>query len=166
MAALLAARLVTVDVQSRGAQAIEGSHLCGTGAKWLESQGIFAPDHTARPLTVADVRSSTLILTATRWHRASVLELRPSAAVRTHTMAEAARIIDWRMAQGAAAPRTRSIDERVLWLAEELYRSRDSAPPADRADTADLPDPHNGAKHPAVLKRILTTVDQLCRPLL
>jgi protein-tyrosine phosphatase len=162
MAGLLALRLPGVVVQSRGLRAESGLLMCATSRKWLQSKGVTHANHASRGLTIADVRSSTLILTATRWHRAAVLEMWPAASVRTHTLAEAARVIGWRVGQGAYFPQRSDVGERVLWLAEELYDSRDRAPRPSLVDSDDLPDPHNGARHPNVLRNLLAAADRLC----
>ena len=165
MAGLLSARLAGVEIDSRGVRATDGREMCVTSATWLRAQGLPRPEHASRLLTVADIRASTLILTATRWLRASVLELRPAASVRTHTLAEAARTIDWRVGQGAAAPTSADLGERVLWLAEELHEYRAAAPRPPTPDADDLADPHNGAKHSTVLKALLHTADRLSEAL-
>ena len=165
LAALLSARLIDVDVQSRGVHAVAGQPMCATSARWLQGQEAARPDHVSRPLTVADIRSSTIVLTATRWLRASVVEMRPSASVRTHTLAEAARTIEWRISEGARAPRPVDLNERVLWLAEQVHCHRTMAPRPSAIDLDDLPDPHHGAKHSTVLADMLAAADRLCRAL-
>jgi protein-tyrosine phosphatase len=166
MAALLESRLLGVEIDSRGVRAQTGRSMCDTSARWLAGRGIKGTSHLSRPLTVADIRSSTLVLTATRWHRASVLEMRPTASVRTHTLAEAARVMEWRASQGVWPPRSVSIGERVLWLAEQLDTYRELAPKPTMVDGDDLPDPHHGAKHPRVLESVAVVADRICASLL
>jgi len=95
-----------------------------------------------------------------------VLELWPAASVRTHTLPAAARTIQWRVAEGATAPRSLPMSDRVLWLAETLDQYREQAPRPVHIDADDFPDPHSGARHTPVLTGILTAVNQLTGPLL
>lgn len=163
-AALLRARLPGIEVISRGVKAPPSMPACAAALAWLRQSGIELADHASTRLTERDVLASTLVLTATRWHRASVLELRPSAAVRTHTLASAARLSGWLADQGAAA-HDPDPSEQVLWLAEQLDAGRGFAPPPPTADADDVRDPHAGGKHPAVFSALTTAVDDLCRPL-
>jgi protein-tyrosine phosphatase len=160
-AGLLAARLgPSVDVVSRGVKALPGAPMCPRSAQWL---GRDVTPHASAPLTLADVRAATVILTASPRHRSAVVALRPSAQVRTFTLAQAARIATWRSAQGASAP-PGEVSERVLWLTEELDTHRSAAP--NPADGDDLPDPHQTeTRHAEVLPRIRAAVDALCTPI-
>jgi hypothetical protein len=67
----------------------------------------------------------------------------------------------WRVAQGAFPLPDADISDRVLWLAEELHRYRDASPKAAVVDADDVPDPHHGAKHPAVLNALFEAAEQL-----
>lgn len=172
-AALLAARLPGVEVASRGVEARGGQGACPVAARALRERGIDLSGHTSQRLAERDVRAATLVLTATRWHRASVVELRPSARVRTYTLAEAARLARWLVAEGGAPPDalaelsgTADVSERVLWLAEQLDGQRAFAPRAPVVDADDLPDPHAGARHSAVLGRLVGSVADLTGSLL
>ena len=161
-AGLLAARLGPgVEVVSRGVKAMPGAPMCARSAEWL---GPAASPHASAPLTLADVRSATVILTASPRHRSAVVARRPSAQVRTFTLAQAARIASWRTTQGATAPEG-DVSDRILWLTEELDTHRADAPHPPDAD--DLPDPHQTeARHAEVLPRIGAAVDALCSPIL
>lgn len=173
-AGLLADRLgPTVEVVSRGVRAMPGAPMCARSADWLTTGlpdgGGVRPNpltdrpHSSAPLTLADVRSATVILTASPRHRSAVVALRPSAQVRTFTLAQAARIATWRAGQGAKPP-IGNVSERVLWLTEELDTHRASVPLPGGDD--DLPDPHHGEAHHAdVLPRIGAAVDALCGPI-
>ena len=172
-AGLFAARLgPTVEVVSRGVQAMHGAPMCARSADWLDSLAGVGPSgplghrgHASAPLTLADVRAATVILTASPRHRSAVVALRPSAQVRTFTLAQAARIATWRAGQGARPP-AGDVAERLLWLTEELDAHRAAGPlPGDDAD--DLPDPHQStARHADVLPRIRAAVDAVCAPVL
>jgi hypothetical protein len=87
--------------------------------------------------------------------------MRPAASVRTHTLAEAIRVIEWRLTEGARPPASPDLGERVLWLAEELDLYREHAPRPAVVDGDDVPDPHSGAKHAKVLKSLLSVADGL-----
>ncbi|MFI7589596.1 hypothetical protein ACIB24_21220 [Spongisporangium articulatum] len=181
---LLAARLSpALDFFSRGVRAIPGAPMCDVSANWALMQGAGSgQDHVSTQLEVADIRAATLILTAGERHKAKVIGMRPSAQVRTYTLRQAARIIQWRTAQGMVPPPV-SLQDRLMWLAEELdtYRgvaprpaavaparsggffSR-SAPPPAPSDS--LMDPHEGGKHPEVLPQLIETIDVICDTLL
>lgn len=164
-AGLLATHLgPSVEVQSRGTNAPPGAPMCATSAHWMAANGGPSGDgHRSRLLQVADIRAATLILAASPRHRAVVVGMRPSAQVRTFTLAQAARIVTWRARQGAVPPPA-DVPDRVLWLAEELDMHRATAPrEGDGAD--DLPDPHRGAPHADILGRIGTAVAAFCAPL-
>jgi protein-tyrosine phosphatase len=169
-AGLLAERLGPgVEVVSRGVRARPGAPMCARSADWLAARrpdgGLFDEPHASAPLTLADVRAATVILTASPHHRSAVVALRPSAQVRTFTLAQAARIAAWRAGAGARPP-AGDIGERVLWLTEELDTHRAAGPLPD-GDSDDLPDPHGGEAHHAdVLPRIGAAVDALCAPIL
>jgi protein-tyrosine phosphatase len=170
-AGLLAARLgPTVEVVSRGVDALHGVPMCARSADWLAGGGAGVTPyahrpHLSAPLTLDDVRAATVILTASPRHRSAVVALRPSAQVRTFTLVQAARIASWRAGQGARPP-DGDVADRLLWLAAELDEHRAGGPlPGDDAD--DLPDPHQSeARHADVLPRIRAAVDALCAPVL
>ena len=119
---LFAARLgSSVQVVSRGVRAYSGAPMCSASANWvLMNGGGSGEGHRSEPLQLADVRAATLILTSTRKHRAEVLTLRPSAQVRTFTLAQAARIASWRLDRGAQ-PEGEDPAERLLWLLSLIH---------------------------------------------
>jgi low molecular weight protein-tyrosine phosphatase len=171
-ARLLAGRLgSSIEVVSRGTRSVPGAGMCQVSANWvLMNGGDAAGGHQSQPLELADVKASTLILTATQRHRAKVIELRPSAQVRTFTLAQAARITQWRIAQPGSAlpgmPAGMDLPDRLLWLAEELDANRGAAPRPVPESADDLPDPHHGADHAEVFGALLAAVDSFCAPLL
>jgi protein-tyrosine phosphatase len=169
---LLAARLGSrIEFFSRGIRAVPGAGMCDVSATWVLMNGGQTGGHASRQLELADIKSSTLILTASQRHRTAVIEMRPSAQVRTFTLAQAARIAQWRAGQsGGSAPTVMplgaDLPDRLLWLAEEMDANRGSAPRPVPASADDLPDPHmSAAKHPDVLQALLTAVDAFCAPL-
>jgi protein-tyrosine phosphatase len=166
---LLAGRLgPSIEFFSRGTRSVPGAGMCEVAAGWvLMNGGDASGGHTSRPLELADIKASTLILTASQRHRAKVIELRPSAQVRTFTLAQAARIAQWhRSARDAPPPAGADLPDRLLWLAEELDAHRGSAPRPGPESADDLADPHHGADHADVLGSLLAAVEQFCAPLI
>jgi protein-tyrosine phosphatase len=165
---LLAARLgPQIEFSSRGTRSVPGAPICEVSANWVLMNGGAAAGHTSRQLQLADVRAATLILTASQHQRAKVIELRPSAQVRTFTLTQAARIAQWRGAAIRDGMPDADLPDRLLWLAEELdaYRGAAARPgPDDVPD--DLPDPHQGAGHTEVFTSLLAAVEAFCAPLL
>jgi protein-tyrosine phosphatase len=169
VARLLAGRLgPSIEFESRGTRSVPGARMCEVSANWvLMNGGDAAAGHVSRQLELADVKASTLILTASQRHRAKVIELRPSAQVRTFTLAQAARIAQWRgPALQSGMPPDAQLPDRLLWLAEELDAYRGSAPRPVPESADDLPDPHQAARHADVFAALLATVDAICTPLL
>ena len=165
IASLLAARLgPAVEVLSRGTEAVTGAPACEASATWALAHGTGLASHTSTPLSLRDIRASTVILTATRRHRRAVIEQRPSAQVRTFTLAQAARIAMW-LEGTATTPPDASVPDRLLWLVEELDASRGAAPLPLVDEEDDLPDPHHGADHAAVFERIATAVAAFRSPI-
>ena len=171
-ARLLAGRLgSSIEFVSRGTRSVPGAGMCKVSASWmLMNGGEPAGGHISRQLELADIKASTLILTASQRHRTKVIELRPSAQVRTFTLAQAARIAQWRMTEGgqfnSGMPAGADLPDRLLWLVEELDAHRGAAPRPVPESADDLPDPHHGANHSDVFSSLLTAVDTFCAPLL
>jgi len=175
-ARLLAGRLgASIEFESRGTHAVPGAGMCDVAANWVMMNsgsaggvaGGAERGHVSRQLELADVRASTLILTASQQQRAKVIELRPSAQVRTFTMAQAARIAQWRgLAARSGMPAGADLPDRLLWLAEELDAHRGTAPRPEPESLDDLPDPHQGGRHADVFGAMLAAVEAFCAPLL
>ncbi len=182
-ARLLAGRLgSSITFVSRGTRSVPGAGMCEVSASWvLMNGGDTAGQHRSRQLELADIKASTLILTASQRQRTRVIELRPSAQVRTFTLAQAARIAQWRMrargaglgAQvssvpggGAEVPVGADMPDRLLWLAEEMDAYRGAAPRPVPESADDLPDPHHGARHADVFGSLLAAVDAFAVSLL
>jgi protein-tyrosine phosphatase len=168
-ARLLAGRLgPSIEFVSRGTRSVPEAGMCEVSANWvLMNGGDAGGGHLSRQLELADIRASTLILTASQRQRTKVIEMRPSAQVRTFTLVQAARIAQWRGPEAwARMPVGADLPDRLLWLAEELdaYRGTASRPVPESAD--DLPDPHHGGKHSEVFGSLLAAVDAFCEPLL
>ena len=168
-ARLLAGRLgPSIEVVSRGTRSVPGARMCPVSANWvLMNAGAAEGGHRSRQLELADIKASTLILTATQRHRTKVIEMRPSAQVRTFTLVQAARIAH---SGGPAAwsgiPAGADLPDRLLWLAEELDANRGAGAGPGPESADDLPDPHQGARHADVFGSLLAAVDAFCAPLL
>jgi len=168
-ARLLSGRLgSSIEFVSRGTRSVPGAGMCEASASWvLMNSGDTAGAHTSRQLELADIKASTLILTASQRQRTKVIELRPSAQVRTFTLVQAARIAQWRASNGDAGPPVDAdLPDRLLWLVEELDAHRGTAPRSMPESADDLPDPHNGGSHAEVFGTLLAAVDAFCAPLL
>jgi protein-tyrosine phosphatase len=168
-ARLLAARLGdSISFGSRGTRAVPGAGMCEISADWVRHHGADAvAPHESRQLELADIRASTLILTASQRQRAAVIEMRPSAQVRTFTLAQAARIARWRApAARETGPRPADLPDRLVWFVEELDAHRGTAPHPEPDTADDLPDPHQGGRHPDVFAALQAAVDDFCAPLL
>jgi protein-tyrosine phosphatase len=170
---LLAARVgPQIEFFSRGVRAVPGAGMCDVSTAFVAANGADPGWHTSRQLELADIKASTLILTASQRHRTAVIEMRPSAQVRTFTLAQAARIARWRTSGGRAAMPLEvsrgGLPERLLWLLEEMDAGRGTAPRPVSETADDLLDPHldRGAKHPDVLSGLLTAVNAFSAPLL
>lgn len=168
-ARLLAGRLgSSIEFVSRGTRSVPGARMCEVSASWvLMNGGDAAGGHTSRQLELADIKASTLILTASQRQRTKVIEMRPSAQVRTFTLAQAARIAQWRTSGGRpGVPASADLPDRLLWLLEELDAHRGTAPRPVPESADDLPDPHHGASHANVFAALLASVNAFCAPLL
>lgn len=80
-------------VASAGTWGHEGSSMERNAATALAEIGIDEAGFVARELTPAMVRDASLVLTATREHRAAVLTHEPAALRRTFTLREFARLV-------------------------------------------------------------------------
>src|SRR5690606_35172732 len=90
MEAMLAHRLdpARFEVSGAGVLAPVGRPIDADSAEQLRSRGVPVPERTARQLTRYIVAEADLVLTATRSHRAEVLDLDPRALRRTFTIVE------------------------------------------------------------------------------
>jgi len=152
-----------LTVTSAGTNAFHGAAACREASRLLEEMGhAVAGSHLAQPLTEPMIRGASLILTASREHRAAVVELVPNAQRRTFTLPQAARLAAW-LAEGGTRRPSGSASERAVWLADELDGARGDAerPPSPSDD--DLPDPHVGLAdtHEDVIERIAGNVAAL-----
>jgi protein-tyrosine phosphatase len=139
---LLEHRLVdtpAVRVSSAGTWGLTGSPMERNAAEALAEVGVAEGAFRARELTPELVRSSGLVLTATREHRVAVLTHDPTALRRTFTLREFARLLDVVDAvPGRPGHVGRAPAELVAAVADARGRVR-VAPAED-----DIPDPHTG----------------------
>lgn len=128
-AAMLAQRLdpTRFEVVGAGVRAAVGRPIDPTAAAELRARGIPLPEATARQLTPALVGVSDLVLTATRAHRAEVLDLEPRRLGRTFALVEFAALVDRADADDldglvAAAAAIRSSGPRDVDLPDPIGR--------------------------------------------
>lgn len=124
-----------VDVVSAGTAALVGNPLDPTMRRALVDLGVTPDDGFAgQQITNPLIESATVVLTATRDHRARVFRLVPSALRRTFTIAEfAARSRSWQARGGDA-------EHRLHNLVEHAAQSR-SEPIFRRPADEDVVDP-------------------------
>lgn len=117
-------------VESAGVRAPQGRAMDPDSATQLRARGITVPDTTARQLTPDLVSGADLVLTATRAHRADVLDLDPRSLRRTFTVLEFAALC--REVDGtdlaeivAAAAAARARGPREVDLRDPIGRSEE-----------------------------------------
>lgn len=127
-----------VAVASAGTWAQAGEPMQPFATEMLTERGVDAAGFTATPLTEELVRSSDLVVTATREHRSQVVGLVPGAVRRTFTLLELARIA----ADAPVSPLLASADrierarQAVAWAAQMRGSSG-----GQRGSADDLDDP-------------------------
>lgn len=127
-----------VAVMSAGVGALVGEPIQPPMARLLEERGVDAGGFAARQVTKPMAASADLILTATRRHRATIVDLDPAAVRRTFTLREFARLagaVDpGRLAQAAENP---TAPARLAALVPLAAAGRQEVP----ADLDDIIDP-------------------------
>ncbi len=93
VAARLAVELPDLTVVSAGTGALVGEQPVVEVQALLAEQGIATDGMVARSVDRAQVRGARLILTAARRHRVEISRLVPTAADRTYTVLELARVL-------------------------------------------------------------------------
>lgn len=137
------------EVESAGAQGLSGEPMDDESAQTLRDLGGDEQGFVARKLDADQIRRADLILAANRKHRATVVRLDASAARRTFTMREFARLaerFDRRYLPDVDA------STRLQAVVKEIAASRGTIRPDERADF-DVKDPFGG---PASLHRRIT----------
>lgn len=82
-----------VTVTSAGTRAVVGAPISAPMAELITAGGGSAAGFAARQITAPMIRDTSLVLTATRDHRAAVVDLWPAAVRRVFTLREFARLV-------------------------------------------------------------------------
>lgn len=162
-----------VSVVSAGVQAGDGYPACSAASQWLAERSgtggrgrhrAAAAEHSSRRLTAEQVRAASLVLTAAREHRRAVLRLVPAAQAHTFTIAQAARLADWRSRQEVPRPDGEPAAVRLAWLVHELESARGLAPLPEDEAVDDVLDPHlDGIGHDQSMRQVHQAVHSLAR---
>lgn len=129
-----------ITVHSAGTGALVGEPVQPGMVRLLQRHGVTADGFAARALTEPMVTGADLVLTATRAHRADVVERVPAAVRRTFTVRELARLaaaVDPADLDAAAGPGARPA-ERLAALVPLASRQRAQVP----AELDDVVDPY------------------------
>lgn len=124
-------------VESAGVRAPEGRPMDPASALQLSRRGITVPSTTARQLTPEIVAATDLVLTATRAHRADVLDLGPRALRRTFTVLEFAALAHLVAADDLAALVGGAADARSRGPRDADLRDPIGQPVVVHAEVAD-----------------------------
>lgn len=121
-----------VEVESAGVSGWEGSGATEEAVRALEELGIDIAEHSARRLTGRLIEAADLVVALSSEHREAVTRIVPSAAPRTFTLKELARLVSIDReniddAGGSAAARMRA----RLELADATRASLAGAGPGD-----------------------------------
>ena len=148
-----------VDVASAGTAALVGRQLDPAMRRSLGELGVTPDDSfVARQVSPSMLEAATVVLAATRDHRAQLFRLAPSALRRTFTIAEfAARSRSWTTSGDTVA-------DRLLGLVEHATRSR-GEPVFARAVDEDVPDPFRRSQrlHRQAARRLWEAAGDLTR---
>ncbi|MGD7708203.1 hypothetical protein [Microlunatus sp. Y2014] len=131
----------SVHVSSAGTRALVDLPVDPPMENLLTGLGVSSRGFAARLLTEEMVREAQLVLTLTREHRGSVVELLPGAVRRTFTLRELARIISMHGLGGPYATYAEGLSALVF----EAGRLRTSAPPQRPTDD-DIIDPYGQSR--------------------
>lgn len=125
-----------VDVTGAGTWAREGEPMEAYAEQTLRERGVDADAFAARRLQPPLVTGADLVLTATREHRSTVVQLVPAAVRRTFTLLELARIVD----QLSVPPVAGGVDPVTRMRAAVGWAAQNRVPPEHEAED-DLADP-------------------------
>ena len=131
-----------IEVSSAGAGAVVGAAMTDEMADLVSANGGAVTGFEARQLTAEMIASADVVLTATRRHRSSVVELVPAAVRRTFTLREFARLAA--TVESAELPGAGSTTaDRLAALIPLATARRGSVRPKQAADD-DVVDPYGG----------------------
>lgn len=157
-AALHAAAPGMYSVSSVGTQALVGEDMTEQTASLLRANGITMHAFSARRLDQSVIDDADIVLTATRAHRSTVVDLSPAALRRTFTLREFAGML------GSVELEPTGTSE--LWQAAlpELLQLRPWRRPALPEDD-DVADPYRrgDASYTRMAAEILPAVDSIAR---
>lgn len=144
-----------VELMSAGTRATAGEALHPLTTQALEAAGYPLTGHSAQRLVPEMVAVADLVLTATRAHRVPVVESDPSAARRTFTMLEFARLL-------------RRVDRLPASASElvDLVAAVRSQSPATAADDVEDPVRGGAGDHERMVAAVSEPVDVIARALL
>lgn len=128
-----------IRVTSAGVRAVKGAPISSPMARLLDEAGAPSGDFAATQLNASAIAGATLILTMTREHRATVVELLPAAVRRTFTLREFATFAA--MVDPAALPEGPPT-ERLTALIPLAAGRRGMIPTDPHMD--DVADPYGG----------------------
>jgi protein-tyrosine phosphatase len=148
---LAATDLRRFDIASAGTWGMVGSPIEPLAAATLIERGGDPDAFAAREVDTSMVRDANLVLAATREHRGRIVSTEPSAASRTVTLRELARLLGPVTAADVdARAAADDIVERMRAVVALAFANRGLVPWADPADD-DIGDPY-GRERPVYVK--------------
>lgn len=129
------------EVASAGVQGWRGAPVDSMVRVELARLGVDSSAFRSRPVRPEHIRFSDLVLTATKEHRAAVLDLDPAGLRKTFTVREFAALVEGR--EGGALPD----------LVSDAARRRSTAP-----SDSDVPDPFR--RSPQVHREVADLIDE------
>lgn len=160
-AALAGTVLANVSVSSAGTAALEGHSASRPTLKLLNAHGIDARTFRARRLTPQLIGEAGIILTATRDHRRDVTRLDPTAAERTFTVLQLARML--RVAD-AVVPGPGAHSDPVILLPGVVARALSARGHTTGGEGDDIEDPWH--RPTRVYRRAAERMDEGLAPLI
>jgi protein-tyrosine phosphatase len=161
-----------VGVSSAGTRSVRGRGMTEDAIRVITNFGVQATAHRARDIGDVMIRTSDVILTATREHRSAVVSAVPGAARRTFTMREYARLSEaFFTSEALSAVRATTDDTADVFIAS-LARLRGLVLPHADVTSDDIEDPYRrsgevydrvGAQIDVVTTRIATDLTTLLR---
>lgn len=149
-----------ITVTSRGVEALVGKPVDRHMLRVLTGENIDALEFVSRQLTVADVQSATLVLTASRDQRRIVTRLVPDALNRTFTLVQLERLLVGLQDAGVV------VGPSLPDLVRRAAGARGVYGPS-RRDHDDIPDPSGGSDfaYRQAARRLRASTQMLLRTL-